>query len=92
MKAWILLGTLIFLLAGCTRVKYVNTDDTDVIFEDDNAECTQQIFKTSIEDNLEMAERSESFENASTTPTTNAPLRQRIDQCLQSKGWMLDLR
>ncbi len=89
MKAWIVLSTLILLLTGCTSVKYVNADATDAVFEDDNAECTQQILKASIEATLSLAEKSESVEDASTASTTNAPLRQRIEQCLQSKGWRL---
>ncbi len=91
MPAWILLTTLILLLAGCTSVKYVNANSTDADFEDDKAECTQQILKATIEANL-AAESSGSYEKASTTPTTNAPLRQRIEQCLQSKGWIRESR
>ncbi len=89
MTAWILLSTLILLLAGCTSVKYVNADSIDADFDEDTAECTQQILKATIEANL-AAESSGSNDKASTTPTTNAPLRQRIEQCLQTKGWMLD--
>ncbi len=90
MKAWILLSTLILLITGCTSVTYVNTDATDANFEDDNAECIQLILKTSIETKLAQAEESESLENASTVPTTNASLRQKIEQCLQSKGGRLE--
>ncbi len=90
MKVWILLSTLILFLAGCTSVKYVNADSTDADFEDDNAECTQLILKTSIEAELAQAEESESVENANTTSTTNTPLRQKFEQCLKSKGWRLE--
>lgn len=89
MTAWFLLSMLIFLLAGCTSLKYINADSIDADFKEDTAECTQQILKTTIEANL-VAENSKSNEKATTTPTTNAPLRQRIEQCLQSKGWRLE--
>lgn len=91
MKAWILLSTLI-LLAGCTSVQYVKAGSTDADFEDDKAECTQQILKATIEANLAAAESSGPYEKASTTPSANAPLRQRIEQCLQSTGWRRESR
>ncbi len=92
MKAWILLVTLILLLAGCTTsVRYVKADATDVDFEEDHAECTQQILQASIEANLE-AESSGSNEKDSDTPIAKTSLRQRIDQCLQSKGWKRERR
>ena len=90
MKAWVLLSTIILLLAGCTNIKYVKAGATDADFKEDQAECTQQILKTSIEANLAIAERSSPRENSSATPTTPTSFRQRVEQCLQSKGWMLE--
>lgn len=86
MPAWVLLSALILLLAGCTSVHYAKANATDADFEDDKAECTQQIFKATIEANLAAAESSSHDEKSITTPTANPPLRQRIEQCLQSKG------
>ena len=64
MKARIFLCTLILFLAGCTGVRSVNTDATDTDFDDDKADCTQQVLKASIEANLAIVETSSTSESS----------------------------
>jgi len=91
MKAWLLVTVGIFLLYGCTEVKYVKAGATETDFEADKVDCHNQILMSPIGPTIASGQMGKPGVREGIAMQSASQSAQRdIDQCLQSKGWVLE--
>jgi hypothetical protein len=91
MKIWLLVSVGILLLYGCAEVKYVKAGATQEDFEAAKVDCHNQILMSSSGVALTSSAMGkpgvrQGIENQS----ANQQARRDVEQCLQSKGWILE--
>jgi hypothetical protein len=90
MKVWLLVIIGILLLYGCAEVKYVKAGATQADFEADKVDCHNQILMSPSGADLARAQMSSPGVRGIATQSASQSARRDVDQCLQSKGWILE--
>ena len=90
MKTWLLVSVGIFFLYGCAEVKYVKAGATEADLDADKVACHDQMIMSSSGADLARATMSSPGVRGVATQTAGASARQDVDQCLRSKGWVLE--
>jgi hypothetical protein len=91
MKTWQLVSVGIVLLSGCTEVKYVKGGATAADFEADSAHCQNQILMSPIGPTIPGGQMGKPGVREGIAMQSASQSAQRdLDQCLRSKGWVLE--
>jgi hypothetical protein len=90
MKVWLLVSAAILLLYGCAEVKYVKAGATQADFEAAKVDCHNQILMSPSGADLARAQMSSPGVRGIATQSASQSARRDVDQCLQSKGWILE--
>lgn len=91
MKSWILLTVGILLLLGCAEGRYVKAGATQADFNVDKVDCDNQVLMSSSGVALTRSTMGKpGVGQGIKTQSANQQARHAVEQCLQSKGWVLE--
>lgn len=91
MKQWIVLSVGILLLYGCGEVKYVKTGATEADFEADKLDCHNQVLMSSSGLAPALGPMGKPGPGQGIAEqSANQQAWREVEQCLQTKGWVLE--
>jgi|GEM_PF-1021785 len=91
MRSWIVLTVGGLLLLGCAEVRYVKAGATPADFEADKVDCHNEILMSPSGAALtRSAMGNPGIGQGIATQSANQQARRDAEECLQSKGWILE--
>jgi hypothetical protein len=91
MKEWLLVSVSICILSGCATVKYVKAGATEADLEADKVDCHNQVLMSPTGMAVSRGTMGKpGVGQGIANQSASQQARREVEQCLESKGWVLE--